>query len=396
MTLLIKQATAFDHHQPEDWLLEQGKIVARAATLPAPTADCTVIDGRGFQLFPGLVDGHAHIDKSVWGRDWYHNDVPRDLTAIIANERDYRRNQQPDIQLQSERIVRECISHGTAFIRSHIDIDNECGLNNLAGVLATKETLRGQVDIETVAFPQSGILRSPGTEALLEKALQMGADLIGGLDPCSYEKDPVKHLDIIFRLATKYGKGVDIHLHELGELGAFSTELIINRTREYGLAGKVTISHAFCLGMVDADAQKRFADQLAELDIAIATTAPTNVAVPPFDLLRAAGVRVCAGNDGVRDTWNPYGNGDMLQRAMLMGLRYRWRKDSEILKAAQTVTEGGAEVMRLENYGLNVGCRADMVLVPARAMAEAIACPPSGRTVIKQGVVIARNGECLF
>ncbi len=98
----------------------------------------------------------------------------------------------------------------------------------------------------------------------------------------------------------------------------------------------------------------------------------------------------------MRDTWNPYGNGDMLQRAMLMGLRYRWRKDSEILKAARTVTEGGAEVMRLENYGLNVGCRADMVLVPARAMAEAIACPPSGRTVIKQGVVIARNGECLF
>lgn len=396
MTLLIKQATAFDHHQAEDWLLEEGKIVARAATLPVPTAHHTVIDGSGLQLFPGLVDGHAHIDKSVWGRDWYHNDVPRDLTAIIANERDYRRNEKPDIQLQSERIARECISHGTAFIRTHIDIDNECGLDNVAGVLATKEKLRGQVDIETVAFPQSGILRSPGTEAYLEKALQMGADLIGGLDPCSYEKDPVSHLDILFRLATKYGKGVDIHLHELGELGAFSTELIINRTREHGLAGKVTISHAFCLGMVDADAQKRFADQLAELDIAIATTAPTNVAVPPFDLLRAAGVRVCAGNDGVRDTWNPYGNGDMLQRAMLMGLRYRWRKDSEILKAAQTVTQGGADVMRLQQYGLNVGCRADMVLVPARAMAEAVACPPPGRTVIKNGLVIARNGECLF
>ncbi|MGB9097704.1 amidohydrolase family protein [Erwinia sp.] len=396
MTLFIKQATAFDHNHPEDWLLEEGKIVARAARLPVPTTAHEVIDGSGFQLFPGLVEGHAHIDKSVWGREWYHNDVPRDLTAIIANEREYRRTQKPDIQLQSERITRECIKHGTSFIRTHIDIDNECGLDNFAGVLATKEKLRGQVDIETVAFPQSGILRSPGTEAYLEKALQMGADQIGGLDPCSYEKDPVTHLDILFRLATQYGKGVDIHLHELGELGAFSTELIINRTREYGLAGKVTISHAFCLGMVDADAQKRFADQLAELDIAIATTAPTNVAVPPFDLLRAAGVRICAGNDGVRDTWNPYGNGDMLQRAMLMGLRYRWRKDSEILKAARTVTEGGAQVMRLENYGLNVGCRADMVLVPARSMAEAVVSTPTGRTVIKNGVVIARDGECLF
>ena len=232
------------------------------------------------------MDGHAHIDKSVWGRDWYHNDVPRNLPAIIANERDYRRKQHPDIQLQSERIARQCISQGTSFIRSHIDMDNECGLNNIAGVLATKEKLRGQVDIETVAFPQSGILRSPGTEALLEKALQMGADHIGGLDPCSYEKDPVKHLNIIFRLATKYDKGVDIHLHELGEVGAFSIELI-KPTREYGLAGKVTISHAFCLGMVEADPQKWFAEQLAELDISIATTAPINVAVPPFLLLRA-------------------------------------------------------------------------------------------------------------
>ncbi|NWA61981.1 amidohydrolase family protein [Pantoea sp. B9002] len=394
-SVLIQNVMPFDESQRIDLLLEDGVIAARGHNLPVP-AGAEAIDASGMQAFPGFVDGHAHLDKTLLGRDWYRNEVPRNLAAIIANERDYRREQQPDPQLQSERITRRAIAAGTSFIRTHVDIDNEIGLANLEGVLETRRRLANQVDIEIVAFPQSGILQSPGTEALLDRALEMGAELVGGLDPCSYDKDPVRHLQIIFDLAVRHGKKVDIHLHERGELGAFSLELLINFTRRYQMHHRVTLSHGFCLGMIEPARQQQFAEEMAELGMSVATTAPADIAVPPYELLTEAGVAFCAGNDGVRDTWSPYGSGDMLQRAVTMGLRYRWRQDQEIMRAAQTITFGGARVMALENYGLQPGNRADLVLIPGRSMVEALVELPRERKVIKGGKLIAANGECLF
>lgn len=393
--ILIKNLMPFDEHQPVDILLEQGTIAARGQGLPV-TAGIRVIDAEGYQAFPGLVDGHAHLDKTVLGRDWFVNEVPASLAAMIDNERDYRREQHPDPQLQSERITRRAIAAGTSFIRTHVDIDNESGLANLLGVLETRRRLAGKVDIEIVAFPQSGILKNPGTEALLDEALAMGAGLVGGLDPCSYDKDPQQHLTIIFELAQRHNKKVDIHLHERGELGAFSLELLIDFTRRFQMINRVTLSHGFCLGMIEPARQQYFAEQMAELGISVATTAPSDVAVPPFEILNNAGVAICAGNDGVRDTWSPYGNGDMVQRAVTMGLRYRWRQDRQIMQAARTITYGGARVMAVENYGLRPGNRADLVLIRGRSMVESLVEMSPDRKVFKAGQLIAENGECLF
>lgn len=392
---VIQNLTPFDEAQPLDLLLQDGVIAARGVGLPLPPG-ATVIDASGMQAFPGLVDGHAHLDKTLLGRDWYRNEVPRNLAAMIDNERYYRRQQQPDPQLQSERITRRAIAAGTSFIRTHVDIDNEIGLANLEGVLETRRRLADQVTIEIVAFPQSGILQNPGSEALLDRALEMGAELIGGLDPCSYDKDPVRHLQIIFDLAVRHGKKLDIHLHERGELGAFSLELLLSFTRRYQMQNRVTLSHGFCLGMVEPARQQQFAAEMAELGVSVATTAPADIAVPPYELLTEAGVAFCAGNDGVRDTWSPYGSGDMVQRAVTMGLRYRWRQDQEIMRAAHTITYGGARVMALENYGLQPGDRADLVLIPGRSMVEALVEMPRDRLVFKGGKPVARHGECLF
>ncbi|MDI9221064.1 amidohydrolase [Pantoea sp. EA-12] len=393
--VLLQQVQPFNETQPIDVLLVDGAIAAKGAQLAVPD-HAMKLDARGYQLFPGLVDGHAHLDKSLLGRDWYVNDVPRNLSDIIANERRYRREQRPDAQLQSERVTRRCIASGTSFIRTHVDIDNEIGLANLEGVLETRRRLAGKVDIEVVAFPQSGILQNPGTAELLDQALYLGADLIGGLDPCSFDRDPVTHLTIIFDLAVKHGKKLDIHLHERGELGAFSLELLLSFTRRYQMQDRVTLSHGFCLGMVDAERQQQFAEQMAELGISMATTAPSDVEVPPWALLDRYGVALCAGNDGIRDTWNPYSSGDMVQRALMLGQRYRWRKDQEIALAAKTITYGGAEVMAVEHYGLSVGDRADVVLIPGRNMVEALVEMPRDRKVFKAGQLIAENGECLF
>ncbi|MDP5292513.1 amidohydrolase family protein [Oceanimonas sp. CHS3-5] len=383
--------------QPEsqDVLIEKGRITHISPAI-APPVQTEIVEGHHRLALPGFIDGHAHIDKSQWGMEWYVNEVSRDLPAIISNERDFRRHHEFDSQRQSERIARQAISMGTTHIRTHIDVDTEIGLRHVEGVLATKEKLAGQLYLETVCFPQSGLLGRPGTQQLMDDALGMGCDYVGGIDPSSFERDPVAHLDAIFALAGKHDKGVDIHLHEPGELGAFSVELITERTRRLGLKGRVTISHAFCLGEVDLPRQDALIRGLADMNIAIATTAPSNRPVPPYEKLRAAGIRVTAGNDGIRDTWSPYGNSDMLQRAMLMGLRYRWRQDREIAQALHAITQGGAEVMELEGYGLEPGCHADLVLVSGQTVAEIIANPPQDRAVFKAGKLVADRGECLF
>ena len=285
------------------------------------------------------------------------------------------------------------VSHGTTHIRSHVDIDTEVGLGGVEGVLATRAALTGIVGIDLVAFPQSGLLIRPGTLALMEEAMRMGVETVGGLDPCAIDRDPKGHLDTIFALADRFSGNVDIHLHEPGEMGAFSMELIIERTRALGMAGRVMISHAFCLGMPDPAVVDPLVKALAEAGIAICTTATQSRPVPAVKRLMAAGVTVCAGSDGIRDTWGPYGNADMLERAMFVGLRNNLRQDDDLEIALATCTTEGAKALGLLDYGLDPGCTANFLLVAAETLAEAVAQRPSDRLVVRCGRVIAEGGQ---
>jgi cytosine/adenosine deaminase-related metal-dependent hydrolase len=248
------------------------------------------------------------------------------------------------------------------------------------------------MDMEIVAFPQSGLMIRPGTYELLDAALHMGADVVGGLDPCAIDRAPKEHLDCVFSLAERHGKPVDIHLHEPAELGGFSMELIIERTRALGMQGHVTISHAFCLGMTDRSYARHLMSHLAQEKIAIMTHGAPSRPVPPIAECYEFGITVCSGSDGICDSWGPYGNGDMLERAMILGLRNNFRRDDEVEMGLDTCTYGGAKVMKSANYGLDVGCDADLVMMPAEAIAHAVVERPANRTVFKKGSIVAKGG----
>ena len=353
------------------------------------------LDGGGAILIPGLVEAHTHMDKTLLGMGWYRNEVGPRLIDKIENERMQRRVLGIDPARQSARQAVLAASLGTTHIRTHVDVDTEVGVAGIEGVLETRERYRDIVDIELVAFPQSGMLIRPGTVELMEKALQLGAQVVGGLDPSAIDRDPKGHLDVVFGLAERYGVPVDIHLHEPAELGAFSMELIVERTKALGLQGKVTISHAFCLGMTDQDYVAALIDALAEARIHILTTAPASRPAPAVKRLVEAGIVVAAGSDGVRDTWGPYNNPDMLERAFLVGLRNNLRRDDEVALALDTCTYGGARMMGLEDYGLQPGSRADLVLLDGETLAEAVVSRRPRKMVLKGGKVIARDGVAL-
>jgi cytosine deaminase len=379
---------------PVDVLVQDDRIAALGAELAAP-AGASVEEGYGALLLPGLVEGHTHLDKTMWGMDWYRNEVGVNLIDKIENERAFRHASGHDAAAQSLVLAKAFLALGTTRLRTHVDVDTQAGLRHLEGTIRTREALSKLQQIQIVAFPQSGLLGRPGTAELLDQSLAMGADVLGGLDPCAIDGDPVKSLDVLFGIAHRHQRPVDIHLHEPGAMGAFSLDLILQRTEALGMQGKVAISHGFCLGDVSERERETLLARMAKLGVVLVTSAPPSRTVPPLIACRQAGVTVLGGNDGIRDTWSPYGNPDMLERAMIIGLRYNLRRDDEIAVALDTVTHSGARGCGFEAYGLEAGCRADLVLVDAQTVAHAVVSRPVRKLVVAGGCVVARNGVLL-
>ncbi len=375
-----------------DILFDGGVIAAIGPDLAAP-AGAAVEEGGGALALPGLIEGHAHLDKTLWGGSWYRNAVGPSRMDRIVNERAFRARGHHDAAARSLLLAQAYLALGTTRMRSHADIDAEIGLANVYATMRTREALSGAMEIQIVAFPQSGLVCQPGVADLMDAALAEGADVVGGIDPCQIDRDPVRQIDTLFDLAVKHGKPIDIHLHEPGEMGAFSLDLILERTAAHGLLGQVTISHGFCLGMIPAADRDALLARMARWQVRIATTAPAASAVPPLAACRQAGVVVYGGNDGIRDTWTPYASPDMLERAMFIGLRNALRRDDEIEQALDCVTVAAATGCGFEAHGLAVGCRAELVLVEAETPAEAVVAHPPRRLVISGGRITARAGH---
>lgn len=371
---------------PTDLHVRNGRFVG---TADGPVAE---IDGSGQIAVPGFVEAHTHLDKNLIGMDWFENRIGPTRDDRILADRKAKRELGVDARRQSARQILQTLSFGVLHIRSHVDVDTEIGLANIEGVLETREAFRDLVDVQIVAFPQSGMLIRDGTFALMEDALRAGADIVGGIDPGTIERDPAGHLDAIFGLADRYGKPVDIHLHEGGELGAFCLELIIERTRALSLQGRVMVSHAYCLGMIDPHRQNALIPVLAAERIAVMTVGSPGAPAVPLRQMRQTGVVVASGSDGIQGTWEPWGSGDMLERAMYLAQRNGMTNDADLEETVRICTTGGAEGIGLVDHGLSSGCHADVVLLKARTLAETVALTPPSRTVIRRGRVVVLDG----
>lgn len=376
-----------------DIAVEDGRIVAIGTGAEPGTYE--TVDLLGALVVPSFVDGHIHLDTTLLGEPWRPhkpNTGTFDVLERVRFQRENLRDAAP-VEVRAAAEIALCLANGTTRIRSHVDINPTVGLTHLEVLLAVREAHRDLVSIQIVAFPQDGILAAPGTADLLDQAVAAGADLVGGLDPASLDRDVEAHLEIVFGVAERHGVGVDIHLHDGHSLGLFELDRIAARTRALGMAGRVAVSHAYALGDVPLDAALRTADALAASGVAIMTNAPGANPFPPVKALRAAGVTVFSGNDNIRDSWWPYGDGDMLNRAMLIGYRSGFYTDEDLAVAFDLVTAAGARALQLDDHGLRVGARADFVVLPAENVPAAVAAPPRKRAVYSRGRLVARDGE---
>ncbi|WP_426954358.1 amidohydrolase [Muricoccus radiodurans] len=378
-------------------LVRDGRIAdILSADRSAPPA-ASVMDLGGDLVLPGLVDGHMHLDKTLFGLPWIPHAAEPVRRSRIENDQRLLPSLPLGTAARAGELLRRCVANGTAHVRTHADVVPAYGLSALEGVLEARDAHAHAVTVQVVAFPQAGVMQMGGPRMLdlLNAAVLAGADLVGGIDPCEVDRDPKGQLDGIFGVAERRGVGLDIHLHEPGDMGLFSLQEICARTRAHGMAGKVTVSHGFCLGGVSESKQRRAAGAMAEAGVSLATHGAGGATLPPLMLLRRAGVRVFCGNDDVRDTWSPYGNADMLERACVIGWREDVRHDPLLLELFAMASSDGAAALGIEEYGIAPGHPATFFSVPAENIPDAIGRHPPRGWVFHTGRPLASGGRWL-
>ncbi|MFE0647123.1 amidohydrolase [Streptomyces sp. NPDC059534] len=372
-----------------DLVVVDGRISAG----PAPHG-AKVVDGGGRIALPSLVDAHIHPDKTTWGGSWVSRRPAGAIADYVAQDVELFRSQRRPVAERAYGLMSHAVARGTRAMRAQADVAPAYGLAGVEGLAEARERLRHALDVQIVAFPQHGVIRTPGTAALLERAARAGlVDMIGGIDPIGFDQALDEQLDTVFGIADRHGVGVDIHLHDRGEKGLRAMRGIIDRTRALSLAGRVTVSHVFCLpGLSDSELGSVAAD-LGDQDIALTTVAPSDSLVLPIARLREHGVRVGLGSDGVRDSWSPFGNADMMHRAHLLGWVTDVRLDDELTDCYGVAAHGGADVMRLAHADFAPGAPADFVLVRGECLPQVVVDMPRRDMVVHGGVVVARDGE---
>lgn len=387
MDLVIRQAALPEKEGQWDVAIEQGRIAAITSQFNGRGKE--EINADGDLLSPAFVDAHMHLDKSLVGEQLPYFPTDSLLERIeLARKIQWEMAKQTAVE-RATNLAKLALAKGTTILRSHVDIDPVVGLKNLETVLAVKEQFADRLTIQIVAFPQSGILRAPGTVALLKDALRQGAEVIGGIDPGSLDGDIQRHIDQVFDIAQEFDVDVDFHLHDPGHLGTFTLRCIAEKTVATSYQGRVLVGHVFCLGEVNEREVGLTIDTLKDAEISIVSAPQSSKSLPPVDKLLEAGVNVLCASDNVQDAWSPFGNADMLERALLVAHKFNLRTDEQLHQAYRMITCYPAQALRMNgDYGLAEGLRADLVLLGACSVPKAIITQAQRRCVIRNGRVL--------
>ncbi|MDO5720069.1 MAG: amidohydrolase family protein [Actinomycetaceae bacterium] len=383
----------------EERILIRDGVIAEIGRFSIPH-HAQVENCQGALVIPALADVHAHLDSNRLDLPFRPHTSDGSLIGLITNDVENWRSAEKSITWRTHNALDRIIASGGTTIRSHAQVDPHSGLDRFHAVKEAQQHHEHAIDMQIVVFPQLGIIRADGTLDLMRQALDEGADLIGGIDPCGLEGDPVAHLDAVFGLAEQTGRGIDIHLHERGTLGAFSLGLIAERTRALGLNGHVTISHCFALATQPTQRERdHLIALLADNDIAVTTIAPSN-GVLPIRELREAGVRVGLGEDGMRDYWSPYGNADVLDRTWQLAFTQGATDDSDVELMVKVASLGGRSIVEGRDYsptstGIEVGQPGNLMVMDSDTVTAAVMDRPPRRLVIHRGRIVARDGQVI-
>lgn len=397
---LIFRNVRLDDRQPEtDVGIDKGRIVAVEPGLAATAAE--EIGGAGRVLVPGFVESHLHLEKAyVMDRKPNRSGTLMEAIAVTAALKPtFTRD---DIETRSRRVLKQLVTCGTTHVRAHAEFDPAQGFTGFDTVVALREEYRGLIDIQVVAFPQEGILKAPGTDAMMVEAMKRGADVVGGI-PYN-DTDANAHIDWVFRLARDFDKDLDFHQDFRDDADAMSIEYLARKTIAEGWQGRVSVGHLTALAAVTPARRDEIVALLKDAGISVMALPATDMhlggrkdtenvrrTITPVRALRDGGVNVCLATNNIRNAFTPYGTGDLLQIAALALPACHLGGADDQATVLDMLTVNPAKALRLPDYGLAVGSRADMVLLDTRRVADVILDIPDRNVVVKGGRIVART-----
>jgi len=406
--LLLRGCTLPDGRTGCDVLALDGRIAAIDPALPTPDG-AEVIDAGGWLLSPPFVDAHFHMDAVL------SHGLPRvNRSGTLLEGIALWGELKPDLTAEAiaERALAYCdwaAARGLLAIRSHVDVCDD-RLLAVQALLDVKRRVAPWLQLQLVAFPQDGLLRSPNARANLERALDLGVDVVGGIP--HFERtmaEGTESVRLLCELAAARGLPVDLHCDESDDPMSRHIETLAFQAQRLGLQGRATGSHVTSMHSMDNYYVSKLIPLIAESGVSIVAnplinitlqgrhdTYPRRRGMTRVPELMAAGVTVGFGHDCVMDPWYALGSADMLEVAS-MGLHVAQMTSQDGMRACfDAVTQHNARILGLDGYGLAPGCRADFVLLQARSPAEAIRLRAARLLVVHGGRVIARSApaEC--
>ncbi len=406
MDFVIRNARLRGRSGAFDIGLDQGRIARIEGHISE--GGTTELDAAGNLVTPGFTNVHCHLDKCLTGA-WAEigSDVNSGSPDVIpAATKIKKRFKEGDIIKRASEAVRTSIETGTTAIRAFADVDSIGGLMALKSLLKVKQQFKDAIGVQVVAFPQEGILRDPGTEELLHKSMELGADVVGGIP--WYERTPQeskRHTDIVFEIAKKYNRDIHMLVDDTSDAKAKNVEFLLAKTVKEGFQGRVAASH--CRGALDSpdeDYARRIIKLAREARATIVENShlslimygrtdrhPVRRGVTRVKEFLRAGVNVAIGQDDIDDPYYPFGRGDMLELAWMMAHAAHLSSRQEIDRVYDMITFNGASAMRLVDYGAEIGNVADLVVLEAQDVHSALRLQAGRSSVLKRGRLVAEN-----
>ncbi|MTH78081.1 amidohydrolase family protein [Paracoccus aestuariivivens] len=376
--LLLRNARLTDSAAPTDLAIADGRFVAIAS---GQVEVVRRIDLQGRVVIPGLVETHIHLDKARLSCRCAHGGSLQDAVAAVAlMKRGFTRQ---DVYDRAAKVVEAAILQGTMHLRSHVEVDPRAGLRSLEAILLLREDYRFAMDITICAFAQEGLTNDPGTEELLHQALERGADLLGG---CPYtDSDPVEQIWRLFDMAVAHDVDLDFHLDFDLDPSWSHMDAICDNTQRTGWHGRVNIGHVTKLAAMDDAEIRRYAKLLAAAGVAVTALPSTDLylnsgnqgfrasrGIAPVHLLAKHGVEVSVASNNIMNPFTPYGDCSLLRIANLYANAMGIGPDG-FADCFDMIGRNAARIMRLPDYGLKIGDRADLIVLDTTSHAEAFA-----------------------
>lgn len=400
--MIIKNATVRGFDESVDILIIDGKIEKIEDSIEA---DCKIVDANGGLVLPPFIEPHIHLDTTLTAGEPKWNESGTLFEGIeLWSERKTILTKE-DVKTRAKKTIQWQIANGIQYIRTHVDVTDP-DLVALKAMLEVKEEMKDYVTLQIVAFPQEGILSYPNGLELLEKSIQLGADVIGAIPHFEFTREyGVSSIDKIFELAQKYDCLIDVHCDEIDDEQSRFIEVLAARAYENNMGERVTASHTTAMHSYNnAYAYKLFrvlklskinfvANPLVNIHLqGRFDTYPKRRGITRVKELLEAGINVCFGHDDIFDPWYPLGTGNMLQ-VLHMGLHVcQMMGYGQINESVDLITENSARALNItDTYGIDVGKPGNLIILPAENGYDAIRRQVPVRYSIRNGKIIAET-----